>query len=261
MSSVRTLKIRRSTIDEVPDLVLGSVRSVSAAPAAGPPPLEVPFDRQCIIRFPVDVAEKVGRILDDVGTTDLTEIIQISVDNELVNGHPFRLFTVNVYEHQRLLSHLKMRGVLVDLPTFVESYKTVNNGVSITKSSDVSQMMICFKIADFVEPYSEEIQNALNLLHPSGLTPPTNEIRFRKFRPPPSKEDVANIRSAEDTIDSVMSGGALEWVVETLVPEEEAMERTINEPENVWTPTEQILQQLRQAGYVDQFGNLLDEHQ
>ena len=165
---------------------------------------------------------------------------------------------MSVYEHQRHLKQLDMRGVLVDLPTFVESYKTVNSGTTVTKSSDVSQMLICFKLVDFnISKPSPELQKALNLLYPSGLTPPTNRIRQRKFRPPPSKEDVQNMRSAEDLVENVMSGGALEWVVETEVDEEEAIQRSINEPENVWTPTDAVLQQLRQAGFIDANGDII----
>lgn len=255
MSSVRTLKIRRSGIDEnIPDLV--SVRSGTDKKISTPPPLEFPYDRQCIIRFPPEIAEKVNTILSDHTTTELSEIIQISIDNELVAGHSFRAFSVSIVQDQRILKDFDTKGILVDLPTFIESYKTVNEGISITKSSDVSQMMICFRKAEFVPPYNDEIQAALTLLYPSGLTPPTHLIRQRKFRPPPTKEDVQNLRSAEDTIDAAMSGGALEWVVETQVPETEALERALNEPDNVWTPTEEILAQLRQAGYVNEYGEL-----
>ena len=245
----------------VPDLVLGSVRSERATPTSQQPPvpLELPYDRQCIVRFPADIAEKVRKVLADAGTTDSTEVIRITIDNELVSGHQFRAFSIAVFEHQRQLKEFNMKGILVDLPTFVESYKTVNSGASITKSSDISQMLICFKLADFVPPYNTEIQTALNLVYPSGLTPPTNLIRQRKFRPPPSKEDVQNLRTAEDTIDSVMSGGALEWVVETEVPESEEIARALNEPDNVWTPTEDILAQLRNAGYVDVNGDIIED--
>ena len=220
--------------------------------------MEPPYDRQCIMRFPEDVAKKIHEILESNGTTELTEVIRITMDDTKVNGQDYRLYSVAVMEDQRHLKHFDMKAVLVDLPTFVESYKTVNNGVTVTKSSDISQMMICFKKSEFslTDP-SNEVQKALNLLYPSGLTPPTSRIRYRKFRPPPTKEDVQNLRSAEDLVESVMSGGALEWVVETEVDEEEAVQRSINEPENVWTPTEEILQKLRDAGCLDANGELI----
>jgi len=275
MTSIRTLKIRRSTVDEIQpeminDLVLGktplnrgssSVRSAPAAASTQIIPMEFPYDRQCIIRFPAEIATKIQSILGNPATTDLTEILKITVDPDYVNGHPFRSYSLSIYDNQRELSQYAMKGVLVDLPTFVESYKTINNGESITKSADISQMLICFKASEFVVPYNAEIQRALNLLYPSGLTPPTDKIRYRKFRAPPSKEDNQNLRSAEDVIDSVMSGGALEWVVETEVNEEEAVSRAINEPDNVWTPTEEILVQLRQAGYIDQHGDIIGEQE
>ena len=267
MSSVRTLKIRRSVLDKeqsetVPDLVLGrnvaasSVRSTERAGAGGtssqPVPMELPFDRQCIVRFPPDIAEKVRKILASSSVNDAIEIVRITIENELVNGHSFRAYSVVILDQQqRPIPELAMKGILVDLPTFVESYKTINLGQTITKSSDISQMLICFKTSEFVPPYNPEIQKAFNLMYPSGLTPPTANIRYRKFRLPPSKEDIQNTRSAEDVIDSVMSGGTLEWVVENQVDEDESISRAINEPDNVWTPTEEILSHLRQAGYID----------
>lgn len=271
MSGVRILKIRRSTaieepVQEAPPVAPSPPTTVTKQATgskqdrtSGAAPLEPPYDRQCVVRFPEDVALKIRGLLKDAKTTDTTEIIRISIDDEKIRGVDYRLFSVSVYEqHQRHLKQLDMRGVLVDLPTFVESYKTVNSGTTVTKSSDVSQMLICFKLVDFnlLKP-SPELQKALNLLYPSGLTPPTNRIRERKFRPPPSKEDVQNMRSAEDLVENVMSGGALEWVVETEVDEEEAIQRSINEPENVWTPTDAVLQQLRHAGFIDANGDII----
>jgi TATA-binding protein-associated factor Taf7 len=267
MSGLRILKIRRSTPPEAPEVpeappapVVPTItfRPPQRVEPVGPVPMEPPYDRQCIMRFPEDVAEIISEILESNGTTELTEIVRIAPEDTPVNGHDYRLYSISVFEDQRHLKKFDMKGVLVDLPTFVESYKTVNNGVTVTKSADISQMMICFKKNEFslTQP-SHEVQKALNLLYPSGLTPPTHRIRYRKFRPPPSKEEVQNLRSAEDLVESVMSGGALEWVVQTEVDEEEAVQRSINEPENVWTPTEEILQKLREAGYIDANGDLI----
>ena len=252
------MKIRRSGAAEDTSAppVQAIVRQERPLQAA---PLEPPYDRQCIMRFPEDVSDKISDILKNSGTTDTTEVIRISLlEDERVKGVEFRLFRINVFEDQNHLTQFDMRGVLVDLPTFVESYKTVNNGTTVTKSSDVSQMMVCFKLCDFdMQNPSVELQKALDLLYPSGITPPTSGIRHRKFRPAPSKEEVQNMRSAEDLVENVMSGGALEWVVETEVDEEEAVSRSINEPDNVWTPTEEILNQLRRAGFIDANGDII----
>lgn len=259
MSGVRILKLRRSTPPEEESQPIPVKPPTPPEPVySGPIPLEPPYDRQCIIRFPEDVAQRIHEILEDKGTTELTEIIRVSIDNEKIKGHEFRLFSIAVFENQKHLKQFDMKAVLVDLPTYVESYKTVNHGMTITKSSDLSQMMVCFKLADFnMKNPSPELQKALNLLYPSGLTPPTSRIRYRKFRPPPSKEDVAKLRSAEDLVDNVMCGGSLDWVVETEVDEEEAVQRSINEPDTIWTPTEEILQKLREAGYLDASGELI----
>jgi TATA-binding protein-associated factor Taf7 len=273
--SVRTLKIRRSVPvdggDSLQSQPAGSPQEsasdrthltntvVSGLMLAGPPvPLEPPYDRQSIIRFPQDIADRIRRILNDNATTEMTEVIRIQPENRVVHGFHNRLYSIGVYEHQIHLKQFDMRGILVDLPTFVESYKTINNGVTITKSSDISQMLICFKVSDFnLDDPSVELQKAMNLLYPSGISPPTSRIRYRKFRSPPSSKDVQNLRSAEDLIENIMTGGALEWVIETEVDEEESIQRAINEPETVWTPTDEILNHLRQAGYVDDHGEII----
>jgi TATA-binding protein-associated factor Taf7 len=268
MSGVRILKLRRSTPaadvtseglkqGEAPSILL---RPKSEPPTpSGPIPLEPPYDRQCIMRFPEDVAARVHSLLDNKKSTDSSEIIRITLDAESVNGHEFRLFSIQVFDNGRQIKEFDMKGILTDLPTYVESYKTVNNGVTLTKSSDVSQMMVCFKLDDFdVRNPSPELQKALNLLYPSGLTPPTSRIRYRKFRPPPSQEEVANLRSAEDLVGSLINEGSLDWVVETEVDEDEALQRSINEPETVWEPTEEILHRLREAGYLDGNGELVN---
>ena len=274
--SIRTLKIRRSTaVDESQPSQSAPTPAASDAamsvstrvaprptPSAQMVPLEPPYDRQCIIRFPPDIAAKVKRILTDAGTTELTEVIRVTMEKEQVNGVDYRVYSISVFEHQRQLKQFDMKGILVDLPTFVESYKTVNNGVTLTKSADISQMLICFKREECIgPPFTPELQKAMSLLYPSGLTPPTSRIRYRKFRSPPTPQDVQHLRSAEDLVENVMSGGALEWVIETEVDEDEAIRRAITEPENVWTPTEEILQQLRQAGYIDENGDLIGSNE
>jgi hypothetical protein len=275
MSSARTLKIRRSAtgtevvpgpVPMVNDLLKGEVPVSSARGATKRftadgyevlTPMELPFDRQCIIRFPPGVAPVIRQLLSK--SNELTEIIRVTVEHELVDGYQFRVYCVSVFDKQLELTQYQMKGVLVDLPTFVESYKTMNSGASLTKSGDVSQMLMCFPKSEFDPPYSAEVQKVIsNLMYPSGLTPPTSGIRHRKFRAPPSQQDVQNLSAAEDVIENALSGGALEWVIETQVPEEEAVARAINEPDNIWNPTEEMLFQLRKAGYIDENGDIVE---
>jgi TATA-binding protein-associated factor Taf7 len=254
----RVLKIRRTDKDDQstgfkPELIFAQppppqqalVDKNKKVSPESPIPMEGPYDRQCVIRFPSDISERVGRILDSTGTTELTQILKIKINDENYRNYSIILFDG--------IEEIELIGVLQDLPTFVESYKTINNGVNVTKSSDISQILICFKKDEFDENFES------NQFHPSGITPPTARIRNRKFRSSPTPEDVGKIRSAEDLVESVMTGGALEWVMEEEVDEEEAVQRQINEPETVWTPTEEVMEQLRKAGFIDGQGNILGE--
>lgn len=91
-----------------------------------------------------------------------------------------------------------LHAKVVDLPTIVESLKTVDRK-SVYKSADICQMMIC---KDEMDPAStEEESPAKNkkkdpykvdkkFLHPHGLTPPTKNVRKRRFRKTLKKKSV-----------------------------------------------------------------------
>lgn len=69
----------------------------------------------------------------------------------------------------------KLNGKLVDLPCIIESYKTLDKS-NYYKSGDIGQMFL------FPEE-GENLDNAMeNFKLNSGITPPTRNIRKRKFR-------------------------------------------------------------------------------
>lgn len=88
------------------------------------------------------------------------------------------------------LDHWLLHGKVYDLPTIVESLKTIDRK-SVYKTADICQIMIC---KDEIDPSStEEESPAKNkkkdsfkvdkkFLWPHGITPPTKNVRKRRFR-------------------------------------------------------------------------------
>ncbi|CAG5037067.1 unnamed protein product [Parnassius apollo] len=86
--------------------------------------------------------------------------------------------------------HWLMHAKIVDLPTIIESLKTIDNK-SFYKTADICQMMICKDEPD--TPCIEEETPPKNkkkdpykvdkkFLWPHGITPPTKNVRKRRFR-------------------------------------------------------------------------------
>ncbi|OEH75980.1 hypothetical protein cyc_04550 [Cyclospora cayetanensis] len=95
------------------------------------------LDRQCLIRFPLEVAET-------------------------------------------LRYRGRLRGILVELPTLIETYKSVDSDI-LFKSGDVCQMLYVFDpqvsnmdLSSLCDKQQWEWR--------AGLTPPTHRIRSRKFK-------------------------------------------------------------------------------
>ena len=202
----------------------------SALVNSSPPPAEVPgqawpFDLQCVLRLPVDVAEKIAPLLKHGNTGSLLQIIPLSSEPK---GRNFRV---------KVLDELFV-GTLVDLPTYLETHKIGDGGV-VYKSADVCQILVVSR---------GEIE--ANFVSSSGLTPPTAWIANRRFRPPPA----ADLSKAESAVSSIIGGGTLEWEEEADVLVTERDDRMRFEPGSVWEPTEDILEELYNAGMIDENG-------
>ena len=213
------------------------------APEAAPKPewgTAWPFDLQCVLRLPADVADRIAPLLR--GGASAQGLVQVTPLSEPIKGEQHRKFRVRVLDEI-------LDGVLIDLPTYVESYKTAD-GNNFTKSADVSQMLVVTR--------GGLDEGGLKLQADSGLTPPTHKICQRRFRPPVKTAD-ANLSKAESAILSIVGGGTLEWSEETEVTVYEQAERVEREPMTIWTPTEDVLDELFQKGHIDQDGNLLED--
>ncbi|CAL7946815.1 unnamed protein product [Xylocopa violacea] len=86
--------------------------------------------------------------------------------------------------------HWLLHGKIVDLPTIVESLKTIDNK-SFYKTADICQMLICKEEDDHTttdeeSPVRQKKKDPNKVdkkfLWPHGITPPTKNVRRRRFR-------------------------------------------------------------------------------
>ncbi|XP_053621573.1 transcription initiation factor TFIID subunit 7-like [Plodia interpunctella] len=133
------------------------------------------LESQYILRLP----EEPAKVLRDVlkSGENLKNRLTIQVENDMRQG-------------EVRFDHWLMHAKVVDLPTIVESLKTIDNK-SFYKTADICQMMICKNEPD--QPTTEEESPAKNkkkdpykvdkkFLFPHGITPPTKNVRKRRFR-------------------------------------------------------------------------------
>ncbi|XP_045458677.1 transcription initiation factor TFIID subunit 7 [Melitaea cinxia] len=133
------------------------------------------LESQFILRLPEEPA-KVLRELLKTGD-NIKNRLTIQIDNDMRHG-------------EVRFDHWLMHAKIVDLPTITESLKTIDNK-SFYKTADICQMMICKEEPD--QTPSEEESPAKNkkkdpykvdkkFLWPHGITPPTKNVRKRRFR-------------------------------------------------------------------------------
>ncbi|XP_053623579.1 transcription initiation factor TFIID subunit 7-like [Plodia interpunctella] len=139
--------------------------------------LEYPteLESQFILRLPEEPAKVLRNVL--VTGDNLKNRLTIQIGNDMRHG-------------EVRFDHWLMHGKIVDLPTIVESLKTIDNK-SFYKTADICQMMICKDEPD--QPTAEDDSPAKNkkkdlykvdkkFLWPHGVTPPTKNVRKRRFR-------------------------------------------------------------------------------
>lgn len=164
------------------------------------------LESQFLMRLPEEPAKHLRNILKTDAET-LKNRLAIQVDNDMRHG-------------EVKLDNWTMHAKIVDLPTIVESLKTIDNK-SFYKTADISQMMICKEEPD--QPSVEDESQAkakkkdLNkvdkkFLFPHGITPPTKNVRKRRFRKtlkkkyaeaPEIEKEVKRLLRADNEADSV----------------------------------------------------------
>ncbi|KAF7408337.1 hypothetical protein HZH66_002874 [Vespula vulgaris] len=136
---------------------------------------QVELESQFILRLPVDSA----KVLRDTlrSGAPLKDRLNIKLENDMRYG-------------EVRLDHWLLHAKVVDLPTIVESLKTIDNK-SFYKTADICQMLICKEEDDHTTTDEESPMRQKKkdpnkvdkkFLWPHGVTPPTKNVRRRRFR-------------------------------------------------------------------------------
>ncbi|XP_034665828.1 transcription initiation factor TFIID subunit 7 [Drosophila subobscura] len=141
----------------------------------------IELESHFIMRVPKELADIVH---ESIQAGNIKDRLSIQLDQDLRYGE-VRLDDQLLYTK------------LVDLPTVVESYKTIDNK-SFYKSADICQILICKEEPD-EEPEKESPNknkkkdpNKVDkkYLFPHGITPPCKNVRKRRFRKTLKKKNV-----------------------------------------------------------------------
>jgi transcription initiation factor TFIID subunit 7 len=133
--------------------------SASKDPIDDGPYIRPTLEEQLIIRFPPDLAMRLSDLLEDD-------------DNAPPQDHRFEdlwiCFTDERHARVRIFDE-ELEGVLVKLPAYVESHRTVD-GSHLFKSADISEMLIVYR-------HNLPPQGVLDdFTFEHGLTPPMRDI-------------------------------------------------------------------------------------
>ncbi|XP_026475963.1 transcription initiation factor TFIID subunit 7 [Ctenocephalides felis] len=136
----------------------------------------VELENQFILRLPEEPAKVLREALKN-GVASLKDRFTIQLEDDMRYG-------------EVRIDHFLMHAKVVDLPTIVESLKTIDNR-SFYKTADICQMMICKEEPDILSTDEESpLKNKKKdpnkvdkkFLWPHGITPPTKNVRRRRFR-------------------------------------------------------------------------------
>ncbi|CDJ52986.1 hypothetical protein, conserved [Eimeria brunetti] len=144
------------------------------------------LDRQTLIRFPEEVAETLRQRLHNAAAAAAAAAAEgmdppdpgpsaLGLTIIPKPDYNYRAFDVKVSGYRG-----RLRGILVELPTLIETYKTVDSDI-LFKSGDVCQMLYVF------DPQVNNLDlgtlcDKQQWEWRAGLTPPTHRIRSRKFK-------------------------------------------------------------------------------
>lgn len=135
------------------------------------------LETQVIMRMPEEPARILREVLRE-GGTNLKDRLNVKMETDMRYG-------------EVRFDHWLLYAKLVDLPTIIESLKTIDNK-SFYKTADICQMLIC-KEEPEEPPTTDEESPTKNkkkdphkvdkkYLWPHGVTPPCKNVRKRRFR-------------------------------------------------------------------------------
>lgn len=137
--------------------------------------IPVELESQFILRLPEEPAKVLRETLQN--GLSLKDRLGIKLEHDMRYG-------------EVRLDHWLLHAKVVDLPTIVESLKTIDNR-SFYKTADICQMLICKEeddqaTTDEESPVRQKKRDPNKVdkkfLWPHGITPPTKNVRRRRFR-------------------------------------------------------------------------------
>ncbi|CAD7093422.1 unnamed protein product [Hermetia illucens] len=136
----------------------------------------VELETQLILRLPKEPAKSLREAIQ-AGANNLKDRLNIKLEQDLRYG-------------EVRFDHWLMHAKVVDLPTVIESLKTIDNK-SFYKTADICQMIQCKDEPDAPSADEESPNKAKKkdpnkvdkkFLWPHGVTPPCKNVRKRRFR-------------------------------------------------------------------------------
>jgi len=133
------------------------------------------LESQFILRLPEEPARLLCEAIHN--NSNLKDRFAIKIDNDMRHG-------------EVRVDHHLMTGKVVDLPTIVESLKTID-AKGFYKTADICQMLLCKEDDDQTTTDDDSPQKTKKkdpnkvdkkYLWPHGITPPAKNVRRRRFR-------------------------------------------------------------------------------
>jgi len=145
------------------------------------PPLDL--ENQFIMRFPEGEAAQALKKAIESGASNLKERLFIQLEPDKTSNNQYLRKGRVQFDGWNFTSRL------VDLPTIIESHKTIDNN-TLYKTADICQIMICKEGDEFEKEEAESPSKKKKdpnkvdkkFIWPHGLGPPLKNCRKRRFR-------------------------------------------------------------------------------
>lgn len=141
----------------------------------------VELENQFVLRIPEEPARAIRKAIQS-GASNLKERLFIQMEPDSGPN------TQYLRRGQVQFDGWNLNGIMMDLPTIVESQKTID-GKNFYKTADISQVLICkegeFKENDETNRQKKEKDPSKvdkKYLHPHGIAPPLKNVKKRRFR-------------------------------------------------------------------------------
>lgn len=189
-----------------------------------------PFDHQCVIRFPEDLARRISQAVEADEKREHSDAPE-ALDLVITPLDPkSRRWEVRAFGE-------RLQGTLVDLPRPVESHilqDPVKGDTDTTfhKSADITQLLIVHREP---EPPGADVElNRKTFVWSSGLTPYTTRIANRSFRECPF--DPKELHETEQALESWIRGESYKTTQKMEMTDKEVEELRRTQAENIWEP-------------------------